>query len=349
MGVGVILALVVLTGQSWPARVVAQEEKPPLIVRELALQGNRRVQEAVIWQRVQTRVGFPFSSARLAEDVRRVFALGFFDDVQVKVEEFEGGIKLTFVVVERPFVRDIDFTGNRRIATRDLQALIGFKLGTLYNPVDVQRAREKLKAHYEAEGLLEAEIAPATEKLPDGDLKVVFRIAEGGRFTIDRIVIQGARGLSERQVKAVMQTRERRFLVFRGILQRERLEEDLERIAALYQDHGYIRARVEGHEISLDRARGRVTIAIRVVEGPQFTVGRMVAAGTSVLPLEEARRQIRLVPGEVFSRSKLRESVQGILALYGAVGRACAEVNVTLEVTAGSEVSVERIGSPARC
>jgi hypothetical protein len=44
-----------------------------------------------------------------------------------------------------------------------------------------------------------------------------------------------------------------------------------------------------------------------------------------------------------------RESVQGILELYGAVGRACAEVNVTLEVTDGSEVSIERMTSPARC
>lgn len=347
MGWGLSVAFAVLLGQA--SLAVAQEERPPLIVGELALQGNRRVQDAVIWGRVETRVGSPFVSARLAEDVRRIFALGFFDDVQVKVEEFEGGIKLTFVVVERPFVRDIGFEGNRRLATRDLQALIDIQLGTIYNPVDVQRARERLKAHYEAGGHLEAEIAPETEKLQDGDVKVIFRIAEGRRFTIDRIVIQGTRGLSERQVKAAMQTQERWFLILGGILHRRRLEDDLERIVALYQDRGYIRARVEGYEVSVDPVRGRVTITIKVVEGPQFTVGQVEAPGTSALPLEEVRRQIRLAPGEVFSRAKLRESLQGILDLYGAIGRACAEVSVTLEITDGSEKSVERVTSPARC
>lgn len=323
--------------------------QPPILINELAVQGNRRVQEAVILGRIQTEVGSPFVSTQVAKDVRAIFALGFFDDVQVKVEEFEGGVKLTFVVVERPFIRDIGFEGNQRITTRTLQEQIDLKLGSIYNPVGVQNAREKLKDHYEAEGYFEAQITREAERLPGGDVKVVFRITEGRRFTIDRIVIDGAKGLSERHVKGVMQTRERRFLILPGIVHRKRLEEDIERILGLYHDHGYIQARVEEHEISLDRARGQVTLTIKVREGPQFTVRRVDITGTHVLPVEEVRRQIRLAPGEVFSRSKLRESVRGIMKLYSAIGRACAEINVTVEMTEGSRVLVERIRSPARC
>jgi len=92
-----------------------------------------------------------------------------------------------------------------------------------------------------------------------------------------------------------------------------------------------------------------VTLTIRVVEGPQFTVGKVDIAGTTVLPVEEVRRQLRLAPGQGFSRSKLRESLQAIRDLYSSIGRACAEVNVTLEITEGSEVRVERIRAPATC
>lgn len=332
---------VFLVGQAPRLPVRAQERQ--------AIQGNRQIQEAVILGLVQTRVGAPFDPTRVTEDIRAIFALGFFDDVQVKVDDFEGGIKLIFVVVERPFVRDITFEGNRRVATQTLREKIDLKLGSIYNPGEAQKAHDRLRDHYEQEGYFEARIMPTAEKLSDGDMKVVFHITEGRRFTIDRIVIEGAKGLSERRIKSIMQTQERRLVVLRGIAHRQHLEEDIERILALYQDHGYIQARVEDHEISVDRERGRVTVTIRVVEGPQFRVGSVDVTGTTVLPLEEVRRQLRLAPGEVFSRSKLHESMQAIRNLYSAIGRACAEVTVTMERTEGSQVFVERVRSPATC
>ena len=67
----------------------------PILVKEIAVQGNRRVQEAVILGRVSLKIGTPFMANRTAEDIRSIFSLGFFDDVQVRVEDFEGGVKLT--------------------------------------------------------------------------------------------------------------------------------------------------------------------------------------------------------------------------------------------------------------
>jgi outer membrane protein insertion porin family len=314
------------------------------------------VQEAVILGRVQTKVGSPFVPPMLAEDIRSVFALGFFDDVRLKVEEFEGGVKVTFVVVERPFIRDVEFTGNKRVDTSTLQEKIDLKLGTVYNPVDAQKALEKLKDHYEEEGYFEVQITPDAERLPEGDVKVVFRIDEGRRITIDRIVIEGARGLSEKQVKGVMQTQERQYFILRGVVQRQRLEQDAELITQLYNDHGYIQARVEATDVQVDRVRARVTIKIVVVEGPQFFVGSVDVTGPNVLPVEEVRRQVVLKPGDVFSRAKVRDTVNRISALYHAIGRASAEVNpllahdaagrkvnLTLEIKEGPEVFVERI------
>src|SRR3989338_8983655 len=88
-----------------------------IIVKEIEIQGSRRVQETVIRARIQTKVGDQFVPARLSEDIKAIFGLGFFDDVQLRVEDFEGGVKVTFVVAERPFIRDVDFTGNTKLAT----------------------------------------------------------------------------------------------------------------------------------------------------------------------------------------------------------------------------------------
>jgi outer membrane protein insertion porin family len=342
-----------------PLPALAQAPTPadrPILVKEIAVQGNRRVQEAVILGRVAAKIGTPFVANRTAEDIRAIFALGFFDDVQVKVEDFEGGVKLTYMVVERPFVRDIVFAGNKKEDAATLQEKIDLKLGSVYNPVEVNRGADKLKEFYETEGYFEVGVTPEVEKLPDGDVTVTYRIAEGRRITIDQIVIEGAQGLTPKQVKGAMDTQEREYIILRGTVQRQKLDEDVDRIIQLYNDFGYVQARVESSEIQVDREKARATIRIVVVEGPQFKVGGVDVTGNAVLPIEEIRKRIELKTGDVFSRAKLRDTVKGITDLYSAVGRASADVtpntlqdipgrlvNIVFEINEGPETYVERI------
>jgi outer membrane protein insertion porin family len=331
---------------------------PPgrIVVRELAVQGNRRVQEAVILGRVTAKVGGLFVPARLADDIRSIFSLGFFDDVQAKVEDFEGGVKLTFVVTERPFVRDINFAGNKRLDAATLQEKIDFKLGAVYNPVEVTRAAEKLKEAYEEEGYFEVGVTPDVARLPDGDVSVTFRVAEGRKMTIDTIVIEGAQGLKPDKIKAIMLTQEREFYILRGTVQRQKLDQDIERVVTFYNDNGYIQARVETVDTQVDRATARVTIRIVVAEGPQFRVGGIDMTGNKVLPVEELRRRVLLKPDDIYSRTKLQETIRGIADVYGTIGRTSADivpqialdvpnrkVNIALEVSEGPEVFIERI------
>jgi outer membrane protein insertion porin family len=353
-----LIALVILVAAASLAQAQPRPGAParPILIRELTIEGNRRVQDAVILGRVRSVVGAPFSPSQTAEDLRNIFGLGFFDDVQLKVEDFEGGVKVTFVVVERPFVRDVEFVGNAKLDTTELQEKIDLKLGSVYNPVDVQRAREKLKDAYEDEGYFEVQITPEVEKFGDGDVKVVFSINEGRRITIDRIVFRGNKGLTDKQIKEAMATQERQYFILRGTVQRQRLEEDMDRIMGLYQDHGYVQARVERHDVAVDREKARVTITIEVVEGVQYRVGVIQLTGVTLFPEEELRRQLRFKAGDVFSRSALRDGVRNVTDLYSTIGRASADVfprteqqpatstvDINVEVIEGPEVYVERI------
>jgi len=355
MFLSIFFALLLAGGHTVTAQTPPAGERQ-IIIKDIAVQGNRRVQEAVILGRVGVKIGTPFVPTRLADDIRSVFALGFFDDVQLKVEDFEGGVKLVFVVVERPFVRDITFTGNKKLDATALQEKIDLKLGSVFNPVEVNRAVEKLTEYYEQEGYFEVGITPDVQKLADGDVSVAFRITEGRKINIERVVIEGAHGLSPAQIKEVMATQEREYVVLRGTVQRQKLDEDVDRIVQLYNDHGYIQARVESSDIQIDRLRARATVTVVLVEGPQFTVGGVDVTGTNVLPVQEIRRRITLKPGDVFSRAKLRDSVKAITDVYGAIGRASVDVspnlaqdlaqrkiNIAFEINEGPEVFVERI------
>jgi outer membrane protein insertion porin family len=334
------LAVAVLTAVLGLAAAVSAQQPPPVLIKELTVEGNRRVQEAVILGRVKSTIGAPFNPAQLSEDVRSVFALGFFDDVQLKIDDFEGGVKVGFVVVERPFVRDVDFVGNKHVGTNELQDKIDLKLGTVYNPVDVQRARERMKDHYESEGYFEVQITPDIEKFADGDVKVVFTINEGRQMKIEEIIIRGNRGLTDKQIKNAMATQERQYWILRGTVQRQRLDEDVERILQLYNDHGYIQARVESHDVSVDREKARVTINIVVVEGSQHHVASVGFTGVTLVPEDEVRRQVKLKAGDVFSRSALRDSVKSTEDLYSNIGRASADVNPKLDVQPESKIAI---------
>jgi len=351
------IIVAVVAGLVAAAPATAQQAPPqPIIIKELAVEGVRRVQEAVLLGRVKSTVGSTFSPALLAEDIRSIFGLGFFDDVQLRVEDFEGGVKLTFVVTERPFVRDVDFVGNKKLSTTELQEKIDLKLGSVYNPVDVQRALEKLKDFYEDEGYFEVQLTPTTEKFADGDVRVAFSIVEGRQIKIDKIVFQGNAGLTVSQLKDVLVTRERQFYILRGKVQRQRLEQDVEQILALYNDHGYIQSRVDSTDVAVDRDRALVTVTFVIVEGPQFRVGDVTLKGVTLLPEKEIQRQIRFKSGDVYSLSAVRESRRRIENLYSTIGRASAEVlprtdpakaanalNVSFEIAEGPEVYVERI------
>jgi outer membrane protein insertion porin family len=342
-----------------PVVAVAQTPQPgprPIIVRDVVVQGNRRIQEAVILGRVGTKIGATFSPTRLAEDIRGIFSLGYFDDVQLKVEDFEGGVKVTFVVVERPFVRDIQFAGNKKLDAAGLTEKIDLKMGAVYNPVEVTRAAEKIKEYYEEEGYFEVQVTPDATKLPDGDVAVTFRIAEGRKMTIDEIVIEGAKGVTPDQIKDVMATKERQYYILRGTVERQKLDDDRDRIVSLYNDHGFIQSRVDSADVIVDRDKARVIVKIVVTEGPQFRVGGVDITGNNVVPVEEIRRRIKFKSGDVFSRGKVRESLNAILALYGTIGRASADVNpqtsqdvpnrlvnITYDIVEGPEVFVERI------
>jgi outer membrane protein assembly complex, YaeT protein len=355
-----VLLLVPTIASAQPQQPQQPEPGPggqrAIIVREIVVQGNRRVQEAVILGRVGTKIGSQFSPTRLAEDIRAVFALGYFDDVQLKVEDFEGGVKVSFVVVERPFVRDIQFAGNKKLDAAGLTEKIDLKLGAVYNPVEVTRAAEKIKDYYEEEGYFEVQVTPDAVKLPDGDVAVTFRIAEGRKMTIQEIVIEGAKGLTPNQIKEVMATKERQYYVLRGTVERQKLDDDRDRIVSLYNDHGYIQARVESADTIIDKETARVVVKIVVVEGPQFMVGGVDITGNNVVPVEEIRRRIPFKTGDVFSRGKVRDSLNAIQALYGTIGRASADinpqtsqdianrrVNITYDINEGPEVFVERI------
>ena len=353
-----LVALLMLGGTVWAQESAPTQPAGPIpTVKDIGVEGNRRIQGPAVLNRVQTKIGDPLSPAALRDDVRSIFGLGFFDDVQVRTEEFEGGVRVIFAVVERPLLREVSFEGNAELTTEELREKATIRVGVLYNPVEVQKAEEAIRQKYEDEGFFGVQITPRTERTPEGDLRVVFRIEEGPKLHIDRIIVEGNSALTASQIKDAMSTKERIYWIFPfSTVQRKVFDDDVDRILQLYGDHGYIQARVESTEIVPDLARKKVTLRVRVVEGPQFRTGTITITGNEVLTTEELRKLVQLQEGGVFSRGALRNSVRAMVDRYSELGRARAEVeprtandlanlkvDVAIPIVEGGPVYVERI------
>ena len=92
----------------------------------------------------------------------------------------------------------------------------------------------------------------------------------------------------------------------------KRTQEDDDAVSNLYLDNGYlffqlvpIEERVEGDSVALQ---------MRVIEGPQARINRVVINGNDQLYEKVIRRELRVRPGELFSKSDLMRSAREIAA-----------------------------------
>ena len=328
------------------------------VVKEIDIRGNRKVESDVIRQRIQMRVGDPFSPEKIRGDVELLFKMGFFDDVKVEAEDLEGGLRLIYVVTEKPSIRSIRIIGAKEIEEKDVRERIDVAPGTVFEPQALGRNADKIRAYYEGEGFYTAQVMGRSEKVSDREVDLVFDIEEGAKFFVRDITFKGNKGLSAGTIGGVMATKERFFipLLRSGVLKRPDLDQDVERIKALYLDRGYLQVKVAEPEIRIDKAANRLDIVIQIEEGSRFRTGTVNVKGSTIFTPEELLAGLKLPKEEFFGRDVLRTDLLVLSGKYAELGYVFADVvpvtrvradetivDVTFDITEGTKAYVERI------
>ena len=83
------------------------------IVREINIEyiGPKTVAKSVILSNMRTTVGGVYSAASVEEDVRNLYATGFFTNLAIKDEPLGDGVRVNVVVQPKPLVKEIVITG----------------------------------------------------------------------------------------------------------------------------------------------------------------------------------------------------------------------------------------------
>ncbi|MGH7197965.1 MAG: outer membrane protein assembly factor BamA [Candidatus Omnitrophota bacterium] len=288
------------------------------IVRAIDVKGNKTVSSLTILAKVKTQTGQPLSSAVLNEDLKRLYGLGFFTDVRIEQEAFGDGVKVIFLVVEKPVLAEIRIEGNNKLKKDEIKKEMQSVLGDF---LDQKRIRDDVDAVtrlYEKKGFSKAVIDSALDVNPDTNqatLRVI--IDEGAKVRIKDIKVIGNNSVKTGDIHKAMKTKKMAWWGwFRsGFLKEEDVTEDIERVKALYDEHGFSDVEVTTETESIGET-GDIILKVILNEGKQYLVGNITLNGTSVIPSQEILKVIQMTKEKPFSRRKLRLDVAAIQDLY---------------------------------
>lgn len=301
--------------------------EPARLISAIHIEGNEKTDSGAIMRRISSQAGDRLDSDRLREDIRQVFAMGYFDDVQVEAEETPDGTRLTFMITEKPVISQVVITGNRRVKESDIRERIAVLPNTIINPGLVSQAATNISQLYKEKGYHDALIEHEIVETEQDTVNVRFEIEEGQRVYIREINFTGNDTFSARQLRREIDTKTKGIFSWftrSGRLQPEILEQDRARLAAFYHNHGFIDARIGDAEIEQDD--DRLLITFNIEEGARFKVGELGLADDLLFPEEELLALIELQDEEYFNRRVLREDVERLSDRYAQEGYAFVQV-----------------------
>jgi len=341
----------------------------------IEVQGNKRIETATILAKIKTKEGSVFSPSLIKEDIKVLYQLGHFEDVQVKTEGFESGLKVIFSVKEKPLVREVTFEGNDELTVETLKEGLTLLPRTAFNMQLINENAEKIRLKYQDKGYYEAIVVPVVTELRGGDRSVVYYIEEGNEVQLEEVSIKGNRAISSEELKNAIKNQERWFFSFMGhsgTLRTEELRDDLESMKNLYYNKGYIQVQVDepiiepktytfrecyfwGAPVSVTR-KNELVVRFNIREGEQFSVGSITVKGNVLIPDEELFKEIKLQKNDVFNREVLRQGVSRIMDRYDSISRPFASVipqfnidpekktvAISIDIQEGGEVRIGRI------
>lgn len=333
-------------------------------VQKIVVKGNKKIEADAVIAKLATKQGEPFSSEKARQDLDLLFKTGFFYNVKIERDPVEGGIQLTYSVVEKPAVVEILFTGNSEIDSAELTTTSAMKPYEILNNGKIRDAVDKIQKLYEDKGFFLARITPKIEPagkdgLGEQAVKLTFEIQENAKVKVKRITILGNKHIPDGKIKGLLQTQEGGFFSFissAGSYKQDAFDRDVQLINYLYFNEGYVQIKVDRPQVYVTPDKKGIYITICVEEGDRFKVGTVDFAGDLLFPRAELDEAVEIDTAGWYSHETLLKDIRTLQAKYGDLGYAYAnviprtrtrekdhEVDLTFEIDKGNKVYFGKI------
>ena len=304
--------------------VTAPDEAAPIegqqgpIVRAIDIQyiGPKTVSTSVILSNMRTTVGEVYSAASVEEDVRNLYATGFFTNLAIKDEPMGDGVKVNVIVQPKPLVKQVVINGAKKIKLTRVKKEIKTKIGEPLSEQQISEDADKIKDLYLGKGYDQVQVSYKIDTNEEfGRSVVTFNISEGERAFVTAVNFVGNDHLTSKELRKVMKTKKKDIISFidkSGLYKEDQFRQDLVNLRDYYNSKGYIDMSVK--DVKYIRGeKNQMQVTITIFEGIQYTVGKIDFTGNTVYTKDQLRvytppapgaqsfKVIRMTEGSVYS------------------------------------------------
>lgn len=314
----------------------AQEQN---LITAIEIRGNKSISSNKVVSKMKSRIGGPYRENIISDDLKRLYLLGFFEDIKIDTEDYKDGVKLIVTVKERPVIAEITFSGFKRIAMRDekLKDMLKSKVSQYLDYPDLAEDVHRIEKAYEEKGYTKVKVEyEVTLDEQANKAKVRFIVKENKKVRVKDVFIRGSRNFSSGRILKLMKTR-RAWLFNPGIYKEDVLEEDIERIKAFYNNNGFSDAEA-GYSIkSYSLKADWLFITVTINEGRRYLVGDVVIKGNKDIPTEKIQTALKdVVSGKIFSQDGLKSDIAAIQGFYFDRGYISARVQEAVSLNSST-------------
>jgi len=221
-------------------------------------------------------------------------------------------------------IAEIDFIGNddfkdsrlRRVMkkTKQKKHNINFFKSKKYIAANFKEDRTKLVEFYSKSGYRDFKIInDSITFAKDRNDRIILhiRLSEGHPYYYRNITWVGNTKYTTERLQAVLRFKKGDIYDQVGLMKRLNVDDDA--VASLYTDHGYLFSSIIPVELRIDN--DSVDVEMRVYEGEQATIDRVIITGNTKTNEHVVRRELRVLPGELFSKAYLLRDFRELASL----------------------------------
>ncbi|HEY1554294.1 MAG TPA: outer membrane protein assembly factor BamA [Kofleriaceae bacterium] len=353
-----VLAPLAAFAQAPGADAVPQWQGRP--IERVQFKGNRKVEDDAIRVQLLSKAGTLLDANKLREDIRQMWRMGFFADIDVEGEiGADGKITITFAVKEKPAIRKVLIAGNSELELSKINDVLDLELDTIVDISKVKKNRDKIADLYVQKGYYLATVDYEIKSINDTEVDVWFKIDEKAKVKIRDVEFIGNSHISADELRGAIATRRADALSFlndSGVYSQDAFERDLLIISAHYWDRGYANVKVGTPQLRLSRDKQYMYLSIPIDEGPIFTISGVTFKGDLIGSAAKNLERTKLRASMTFSRTQIAEDREALSAYYQDQGYAYANVlpltkvdlehrtiALTFEISRGKRAYFERI------
>ncbi len=309
-------------------------------IEKLSVEGNYRIDQGSILAVVKTKAGDPLDLEQLRRDLKSIYRLGFFDNVEIDRRNGIDGDVIVFKVHERPAIKRVSFEGNDAVSTSTLREKLNLDERKFLDRKKLSASIRELINYYQGEGYYGTEITYSADETSSGEVNLTFKVVEGTKKLIREVRFTGVSKLDESDLESLIKTSSYFWLTSwatgSGVVKKEYLENDARLIQHHYLTKGYAEVKVATPTVNTTDKGLEVVFAIE--EGAQYKFGKIDVSGNLINDKKsDTLDKIKSEKGEIFNVDYLREDVFSITDKFTDIGYAFTNVDPATKINRDSK------------